>query len=141
MTKVELIYDSDCPNVDDARRVLREAFVQADRAPRWVEWNRASRNSPDYVRRYGSPTILVDGQDVSTRRRDGEGASGRPLSAGVRGAGITADSAKTPTMGGTPGLLDDSEDGCACRVYRDGKGAISGTPTVESIVHALTGKE
>lgn len=62
--RVELVYDRDCPNVDAARAVLRCAFAEIGVAPAWVEWDRSDRDSPDYVRGYGSPTILVDGQDV-----------------------------------------------------------------------------
>lgn len=63
-TRVELVYDRDCPNVDAARAVLRCAFAEIGAAPAWVEWDRSDRASPDYVHGYGSPTILVDGQDV-----------------------------------------------------------------------------
>jgi mercuric ion transport protein len=32
---------------------------------RWQEWERSDPAAPGYARRYGSPTILVDGQDVA----------------------------------------------------------------------------
>ena len=63
--KVELIYDSDCPNVDEARTELKKAFDELGIVARWVEWERGDRSSPPYVRRYGSPTVLVEGKDVS----------------------------------------------------------------------------
>jgi hypothetical protein len=62
--KVELIYDLDCPNVKDARAQLLQAFVQVKMCPSWTEWDRKSEDAPEYVRRFGSPTILVDGEDV-----------------------------------------------------------------------------
>lgn len=62
---VELIYDRDCPNVTAARAQLLRAFTQAGLAPQWREWERHDAHSPPYVRRYGSPTVLVDGQDVA----------------------------------------------------------------------------
>jgi hypothetical protein len=62
--RVELVYDRDCPNVDAARAVLHCAFAAIGVAPAWVEWDRSDRDSPDYVHRYGSPTILVNGRDV-----------------------------------------------------------------------------
>lgn len=65
MVKVELIYDSDCPNVEQARAQLKEAFIRADIEAEWREWNRADDRSPDYVGGYGSPSILVNGKDVS----------------------------------------------------------------------------
>jgi hypothetical protein len=65
MPRVELIYDADCPNVLDARRVLEEAFSLASLEPSWTEWERSSPGSPPHVRGYGSPTILVDGRDLA----------------------------------------------------------------------------
>jgi hypothetical protein len=32
----------------------------------WQEWDQADGGSPDYTRDYASPTILIDGEDVST---------------------------------------------------------------------------
>jgi hypothetical protein len=64
-TAVELIFERDCPNVDAARENLLRAFKRAGRAPAWIEYDRADRDSPDYARRFGSPTILVEGRDVA----------------------------------------------------------------------------
>jgi hypothetical protein len=63
--KVELIYNKDCHNLKDARAQLLRAFVQAGIAPKWEEWSRDRPESPDYVYRYGSPTILVNSFDVA----------------------------------------------------------------------------
>ncbi|MEE9160839.1 MAG: hypothetical protein V3V73_03525, partial [Gammaproteobacteria bacterium] len=65
MIKVELIYDSDCPNVELARSVLKQALTQADLDAKWQEWDRADVKSPEYVQGYGSPTILVEGKDIA----------------------------------------------------------------------------
>ncbi len=62
---VELIYDRDCPNVAKARSHLIRALAQAGREPRWIEWDRGEPSSPAHVKRFGSPTILVDGADVA----------------------------------------------------------------------------
>lgn len=62
---VELIFDATCPNVDGARRQLRDALERVGRAPRWTEWDRAAASAPPYVQRYASPTVLVDGRDVA----------------------------------------------------------------------------
>ena len=73
--KVELIYDADCPNVTETRTRLVEAFAAAGLAPQWQEWRRGNQDSPEYTRRFGSPTILVDGRDISsTTAMDGSGA-------------------------------------------------------------------
>ncbi|MGA7802228.1 MAG: hypothetical protein WCC36_15630 [Gammaproteobacteria bacterium] len=65
MPAVELIYDPDCPNVTAARRVLIEAFGLAGLAAHWQEWRRDDERAPEHVRRFGSPTVLVDGRDVA----------------------------------------------------------------------------
>jgi hypothetical protein len=72
MVTVELIYDSDCPNVKEARAQLLRAFGKTNLSPRWVEWERSNRQSPLYVQGYGSPTILVDSQDVAGAPLDAE---------------------------------------------------------------------
>lgn len=65
MPKVELIYAADCPNVEAARSQLRLALARAGKAPEWKERERSDPAAPSHVRRYGSPTILVDGRDVA----------------------------------------------------------------------------
>lgn len=65
MPQVELIYDSDCPNLEDARRQLRRALIQANEPQEWSEWERSDPESPVYARQYGSPTILIKGRDVA----------------------------------------------------------------------------
>ena len=65
MTTIELIYDHDCPNVSKARAQLLRAFAEAEIRPGWSEWQRDDPAAPDYVRGYGSPTILVNGKDVA----------------------------------------------------------------------------
>lgn len=65
MVNAELIYDGDCPNVEAARERLKSALAKAGFETRWREWERSDAASPDYVKKYGSPTILIDGKDVS----------------------------------------------------------------------------
>lgn len=65
MTRVELVYDTVCPNVQGARKALLEGFSLVGLQPSWTEWDPKSPESPTYVRRYGSPTILVDGRDIA----------------------------------------------------------------------------
>jgi hypothetical protein len=73
MPTVELIYDPDCPNVEGARTKLQRAFHQTGLLPQWQEWDRTSPHSPVYVRGYGSPTILVNGQDVASLHSANQG--------------------------------------------------------------------
>ncbi len=62
---VELIYDADCPNVTQTRSLLIRAFTRTGVSARWREWERAAPDSPDYAKSYGSPTILVEGEDIT----------------------------------------------------------------------------
>lgn len=61
---IELIYDHDCPNVNETRRVLACACNQAKVNPVWQEWERSDPSAPAYVRAFGSPTVLIDRIDV-----------------------------------------------------------------------------
>ncbi len=65
LSRIELVYDQTCPNVDAAREEIRSALETAGLPSEWVEWDREADDSPDRVRNYGSPTVLVDGVDVS----------------------------------------------------------------------------
>src|SRR5262249_32081546 len=65
MKEIELIYDIDCPNVGEARSQLRRALEAAHLPARWKEWIRGESANPPHVAKYGSPTILVDGEDVA----------------------------------------------------------------------------
>jgi hypothetical protein len=62
---IELIYDADCPNVIQARANLMKALATARSEAGWTEWDRSAADSPQHVRGYGSPTILVRGKDVA----------------------------------------------------------------------------
>ncbi len=73
MPKIEFIYERSCPNIANARTQLRLALEQTGLPARWQEWEHHDRRSPAYARRYGSPSILVDGVDVA-----GEPASEAP---------------------------------------------------------------
>ncbi len=75
--RVELIYDSDCPNVEVAREHLLRAFAEARIRPQWSEWNRGQTESPQHVHGHGSPTILVNGRDVAAVPPDGSERSCR----------------------------------------------------------------
>ena len=65
MARIELIYDRDCPNVPEARVQLLRAFARAGVPAEWVEWERSTPDSPAYARNYGSPSILIGGEDVA----------------------------------------------------------------------------
>lgn len=65
MTTVELIYFCECPNISLARERLLQAFAATGITPQWQEWERNDPTSPAHARAYGSPTVLVNGRDVT----------------------------------------------------------------------------
>ncbi len=64
--RIELIYAPDCPHLGLARDRLASALQSTGLGAEWLEWDQADEKSPDYARAYASPTILIDGEDVST---------------------------------------------------------------------------
>jgi hypothetical protein len=60
---IELIYFDGCPNAQEARDNLRTAVDDGPDA--WREWNLSVEGTPQRYRRFGSPTVLVDGEDVT----------------------------------------------------------------------------
>ncbi|MGH7566903.1 MAG: hypothetical protein ACREK2_08745 [Gemmatimonadota bacterium] len=61
--RVELIYDFDCPNVDEARRELSAALREVGLPARWEETLQGKAGPESEV--FGSPTVTVDGRDVA----------------------------------------------------------------------------
>lgn len=59
---VELLYFAGCPHVDAVRANLRAALEDPGA---WREWDLAAPETPDRLKGYGSPTVLVDGTDVT----------------------------------------------------------------------------
>ncbi len=64
MLNVELIIDKDCPNVNATRANLMRAFSQTNLKACWKEWDRNSKEAPDYAKKHGSPTLLINGNDL-----------------------------------------------------------------------------
>ncbi len=71
MIQIELIYDADCPAADEARKNLRGALLGAKLPARWTEWDRSSPATPDSMRAFGSPTILVNARDIAGAKAAG----------------------------------------------------------------------
>lgn len=80
---VELIYERTCPNIEAARTRLVQAFHHANIPPKWCEWEVSQPGTPEYACRYGSPTILVDGNDVSGDDNQASGNSCRLYATGA----------------------------------------------------------
>ena len=62
--KIQLLHFEGCPNVDAARSALREALALEKLNVRVEEIDVEASDAPDWARGWGSPTILVEGQDV-----------------------------------------------------------------------------
>ena len=62
--RIELVFDRDCPNADRARSMIRIALRETGEHSVWAEWDREDPATPPELRRFGSPTVLVNGQDV-----------------------------------------------------------------------------
>lgn len=63
--RIELVYFDGCPNAERARENLARALASAGGAPEWAEWDLMDPGTPEVYKQYGSPTILVDGRDVT----------------------------------------------------------------------------
>lgn len=83
---VELIYFRDCPNVSLTRARLLQAFAATGMSPHWQEWDRDDPASPARARAYGSPTVLVNGREVTDMEPTGEAASSCRVYAQTPGA-------------------------------------------------------
>lgn len=74
--KVQLVTFPGCPNADAARKMLRRALVAFGLDPSIEEIDSSSPKTPQPLRSWGSPTVLVDGVDV--------GGEGRPTGPACR---------------------------------------------------------
>ena len=63
--QIELVYDPGCPNVGHAREVVTAACRVSCVPAVWTEWNSEDRACPKYARNLGSPSVLVNGEDVA----------------------------------------------------------------------------
>ncbi len=59
-----LIFDEDCPYVDEARRNLATAVRRVGAPVTWTEFCRQDPQTPLPLKEFGSPTVLVDGVDA-----------------------------------------------------------------------------
>ena len=80
-TRIELVYFEGCPNASQAREHIRAAVEASGRSLEWSEWDLMAESTPEDFRRYGSPTVLIGGQDVT-----GEGAAAAAMACRADGA-------------------------------------------------------
>lgn len=62
--RVELLWFSDCPNHEEARRLLREVLRENSLPEEFVDIDSTDPEKAEELRFAGSPTIRVDGIDV-----------------------------------------------------------------------------
>lgn len=79
--RIDLVYFEGCPNADKARENLKSAIEATGRGLTWSEWDLMSEATPDSFRGHGSPTVLVDGEDVT-----GDGAEAAAMACRADGA-------------------------------------------------------
>lgn len=72
--KIHLLHFEGCPNVDAARTALREALAAENVEGPVEEIDVEQPDAPEWARGWGSPTILIDGKDVTGQERS-EGSS------------------------------------------------------------------
>lgn len=63
--KVQLLSFPGCPNAENARARLLQAFSALGLAASFEEVDVSGQQCAAVLRRWGSPTILVDGRDVA----------------------------------------------------------------------------
>ena len=89
MATIELVYFHGCPNAETARSNVRAAMKGLAVPAELTEWDQLAPGAPDRIKRYGSPTVLVNGRDI-TGVGEGAGATcradGAPSVAAVRAA-------------------------------------------------------
>lgn len=63
--RIELVYFEGCPHAQLARENIRKATEGSDVVVGWQEWDLDDEGTPERYRRHASPTVLVDGVDVT----------------------------------------------------------------------------
>ncbi len=65
--QIDLVYFEGCPHAASARQRLRDALVSLESSARWSEWDTGAAATPEHLRGYSSPTVLVNGLDVERK--------------------------------------------------------------------------
>ncbi len=63
--RIELIWEKECLNVEAAQDVIRTALAKFNESGPWKDWEIGVDEIPAHAQGFGSPTILVDRQDVA----------------------------------------------------------------------------
>jgi hypothetical protein len=59
---IALAFDRTCPNVELARQMIRTALSEFGTRVAWTEWHRDHAPTPVRRRRFGSPSVLMNGR-------------------------------------------------------------------------------
>ncbi len=73
--KAQLLYFDGCPNWGQARENLRRALVLAGLPETWEEVDLQAAGTPEALRGFPSPSVLIAGEDVLTGARSSPGKS------------------------------------------------------------------
>jgi hypothetical protein len=95
--RVQLLYFPGCPNAGGARAALLRSLAACGQPPDIEEVDVTVPGTPEHLRAWGSPTILIDGADVGGEREPSgpacrlyggaePGARGVPPEAAIRAA-------------------------------------------------------
>lgn len=63
--RIDLVYFDGCPNAAIARENLNAAIKSVAPGLEWSEWDLMSESTPERFRQHGSPTVLINGRDVT----------------------------------------------------------------------------
>jgi hypothetical protein len=91
--RIDLVFFEGCPHAAAARERLREALTSLDSSVRWNEWDTGDAATPEHLRGFSSPTVLVNGIDVERKApTNGAGCAvgGGPTLEALRDALATA---------------------------------------------------
>jgi len=65
--QIDFLYFDGCPHAASARERLRDALSAVGDATQWREWDTGSAATPEPLRGFASPTILINGVDVERK--------------------------------------------------------------------------
>jgi mercuric ion transport protein len=68
--EIELIYSPGCQNLDSARNNLRAALKLSGNTTTWQEIDLDLNVTAAHYRKFGSPTILINGKDIANDAGD-----------------------------------------------------------------------
>lgn len=108
MVDVVLLYQVSCPNVPAARTNLMRAFSKASVPASWRELDLDAAETPGAWRGFGSPTILVEGEDVGGGAPQ-TGATCRVYADGGRTAGAPSVEAIAALLAAPPTAAAQAE--------------------------------